>query len=330
MREDGCLTSWPAQGVTFDILCTPDGRHVVTAGGDGDHAIRVRDATTGETVDTLRGHEDVVSSLALAPGSDRLISTGYDATIRLWRLRGAPAGPEWTARPSRDKVNSVTWSPGGATFASAGNDGTVRLHDATGGGVLRSFDLRCQRVPSLRYSPDGRWLAAATIAPDAVVLLDPATGTRHELAGHEQAVRTVRFAPDGSILASAGDDLVIRLWSMRSGKSSGRAPAAPLAELTGHQQDIFALAFSPDGSLLASAGRGGDIRLWSPRTARCLLTLPGHHDMIFNMAFSPDGKRLFSASRDHTIGVWDLSYYDHHIEGNRTYQERRRADDRKP
>ena len=53
-------------------------------------------------------------------------------------------------------------------------------------------------------------------------------------------------APDGSWLASAGDDDTVRIWDPHTGQTRHT--------LTGHTGGVTALAVAPDGSWLASAG----------------------------------------------------------------------------
>jgi WD40 repeat protein len=61
---------------------------------------------------------------------------------------------------------------------------------------------------------------------------------------HTGRVLSVAFSPDGSRLASGGDDRTIKLWDTASGQE--------LRTLKGHTSHVRCVAFSPDGSRLAS------------------------------------------------------------------------------
>jgi WD40 repeat protein len=63
------------------------------------------------------------------------------------------------------------------------------------------------------------------------------------------------FSPDGQILASAGGDGEISLWSTEDGQR--------LDLFQGHREGVTCLAFSPDGAWLASGSLDASVRFWS-------------------------------------------------------------------
>lgn len=93
----------------------------------------------------------------------------------------------------------------------------------------------------LAWSPDGETLALASST--GVVLLynaDALDAPPRRLFRHSNAVTSLVFSPDGTILASTSQDSTV-LWQLATGEP------LPLPEVRG----VESLAFSPDGMLLA-------------------------------------------------------------------------------
>ncbi|MDB9371861.1 serine/threonine-protein kinase [Nodularia sphaerocarpa] len=118
------------------------------------------------------------------------------------------------------------------------------------------------------------------------------------LQGHEHLVLSVAISPDSQILASSGDDRLIKVWNLATGKE--------IATLKSHWQRVNVVAISPDGRTLVSGSDDKTIKIWDLPTGELVRTLRGHSDSIQAIAISPDGATLASASDDQTIKLWNM------------------------
>jgi cytochrome c len=190
-------------------------------------------------------------------------------------------------------VRGIAVSPDGATAMTVSFDQSAirwTLATATAEAVLRGHEGAVNAVIAL---PDGGF---ATAGDDGRILLWP-PGSRSPavtIQAGTAPVAALALAPGGSLLASAGWDGGLRLWSL---------DGSPKGERLGHQGPVSDVAFRPDGTL-ASTGADATLRLWpADGSAPTVLQFdtPLHH-----VAAEPDGQ-LVVAGADGTLRFLDAA-----------------------
>jgi WD40 repeat protein len=215
----------------------------------------VWDSQTGEMLNSLVGHTNMVPGLAFSHDGTRLASAGLDGTAKVWDLASGEefafrghAFPAW--------ITGVAFSQDGKSiFAGVGDDKLIYQWDVTTGREVKSFSSEGKEIFGIALSPDGSLLAAGD-QDGNIHLWDVESGKKlNKLSGHAGLVYRVAFNLDGSRLASAGFDRLAKVWDVKSGSE--------LSSLYGNASNVFGVSFSPDGERLATAGADGSIRTYT-------------------------------------------------------------------
>lgn len=116
------------QPVQFNSLAVDPSGEIVVAGGTGDgFEIYMWSTQTGKLLDVLSGHEGPVSSLSFSPLGDRLVSSSWDKSIRVWDVYGRSSNVE-PFRLNSDCL-SLAFRPDGKEIAVSTLDGQICLWD---------------------------------------------------------------------------------------------------------------------------------------------------------------------------------------------------------
>ncbi|UCC30812.1 MAG: protein kinase [Phycisphaerales bacterium] len=117
------------------------------------------------------------------------------------------------------------------------------------------------------------------------------------LRGHDAAVVSVAFSPNGKRIVSGSWDKTLKVWDADTGEE--------VKTLDGSKGPVLAVAYSPDGRQIASGDQHKMLRLWDADTGQQSHVLRGHQGEVTTVAFSPSGKQTVSGSRDKAVNVWD-------------------------
>ncbi len=109
------------------------------------------------------------------------------------------------------------------------------------------------------------------------------------LWSHGLRVTSLDVSADG-VVASAGTDGTVRLWSLRTGQQIG----APMQ----HGDAVTRVTFSKDGALLATASEDGTARIWRASDGASVAPSLRHERGVTDVAFSPDSRIVATAGAD--------------------------------
>lgn len=284
-----------------------------------DQTVKLWDIRKSQVLRTLRGYSNEIRSVSFSPDGKTIASGHRDGKIRIWDVSTGEVLR--TLVGHKHLVASVAFSPQSTAetpvlLASGSEDRTALLWDVSTGKILQRRQVFGREVWAIAFSPSGKTLAAGCdglTLPNAIdhdeVRLWDVTDTQYEkiLSGHNSAVYSVAFSPNGQILASGSTDGTLKLWNV----SNGEVETQCIASLEGHRGAVLSVAFCPDGKTIASAGIDGTIGLWDVNTGKCQQVFSGHTNYVWAVAFIPQstGEKsvlLASGSFDSTVKLWSV------------------------
>src|SRR6266700_430994 len=197
-------------------------------------------------------HDASVTSEQFSPDGQRVVTTSYDRTARLWdAASGKPIGEPMK---HQDMVRSAQFSRDGQRVVTASDDRTARLWDAASGKPIGEPMKHEAAIKSAQFSPDGQRVVTSSY-DNTARLWDAASGKPiGEPMKHEAAVKSAQFSPDGQRVVTSSYDKTARLWDAASGKPTGK----PMK----HENTVNSAQFSPDGQQVVTASFDNTARLW--------------------------------------------------------------------
>ncbi len=138
---------------------------------------------------------------------------------------------------------------------------------------------------------------AAVNWPSRTIQLPPEIDERNNKKA--PVVTAVRLHRQTQMLATAGDDHIVRVWGLADGKMIQR--------LDKHIDWVRTIDYSPDGTLLASAGNDRQILLWNAETGEFKSEFAKLPQAVTSIRFSHDGKLLAAAGFEQTVRLFDVA-----------------------
>jgi WD40 repeat protein len=274
-----------AKGVR-SLACREDGTILV-----GDDTGTIHWASPSVPARKIRSKHDEVQSIAFAPGG-RLLTAHKDGHVCLWDEKSGEHFADLTTH--KGVAAAVAVSPDGKWLGSAGWDNMVYLYGPDGRKPPRKI-LGAQRLNSLAFLPGPESTLLVGGDEGRVVAWSPSTSKEPQPStSHSGPVRSMMWLPGGE-LATAGEDGIVRFWSLATGRCRAYA--------TDFRCDIMSLALV-DG-MLAVAGKHESVLLLDPATGKKRGEIQNGR-WAYTICPLPGG-RLLVGGEPSQAEVWDVA-----------------------
>ena len=302
----------------------------------------------------LSGQSGRIFSLALRPNTLEAVTGGDGYELWWWDLHKGTVLGKYDC--NKTNIRSIAADPTGK-YALAGGGG----FNIYGDYLVRLFSFRDQRfISTLNLSQDAALrivygineTQAAVLSGRWIYIVNPLSGNiYHSLKGHKIFFRGERassgtptcldFFSRGDRAISGGDDQVVCLWDLSTGKCLHKyqAPGAWLDELLimpgekhflsahndhylrlwdfSQDQPLFtidsggrfeALCVTSDGRFVFSSGEDNAIKLWDLETHQQVGLLEAHSNLVSGLGLANNERWLISSSWDGTVCIWELDW----------------------
>jgi WD40 repeat protein len=113
-------------------------------------------------------------------------------------------------------------------------------------------------------------------------------------------VRALAWSPDSKLLATGGDDHIVRIWTAGTGQMQTQL------ESGGSPPSVNSLAWSPNGATLASGRGNHTLQLWDLRTGKAVHSLPTMAPVV-QVGWTPGGSTVVASTQERSVRFWDAA-----------------------
>lgn len=241
--NDGTIKSWKRNGELFKELSV---RELPGLNHLADIDFRITDVNFSPNDQTIAAAIDYTSEQ-------------HKGHIGLWKRDGTPL-----------KALEVETDP--SSKLSFSRDGKMMVLGSRRKLLLWELDNELPQKPPQEIGTHKESIESVDISPNGTMIAASSSGNiklweidgklQDEWQADDTLVRDLRFSPNGQVLASVGDDTILKLWCVEPGCLKGTDPK-PIRTLAGHGELLNSVDFSSDGDTIATASSDHTIKLWN-------------------------------------------------------------------
>ncbi|MCB1857888.1 MAG: TIR domain-containing protein [Gammaproteobacteria bacterium] len=253
--NDGSVTRWQPQTGDNWQISDATGKVEGIAFSEQNHRLALRqagwvniwDLDTGELSSRIPSADHPLlgtdQNLDLSPDGS-LLAIAARERIHLWALA---SGEHRYQIDFKGQITGIKFDPSGDSLTGASTTREVKVIGTRSGQIQQQFQGSPARLTV--FSHTGDWVARGHTGQVIVA----AVGSQAEpylSYGHDDNVTDIVFAPDGKLLASAGQGGLVRVWELAERREILRY---------GFPSKVLSVGFSRDGKVLYAVAANGEI-----------------------------------------------------------------------
>ncbi|MCS7465207.1 protein kinase [Stieleria sp. ICT_E10.1] len=284
----------PGAGVP-NVQFSSDGQFLVVGSDQGFATYRCDDFSQWSVIQT-----DPIFSLAVSADATRLITVNEVGAVHLWNLLTQRLIAT-LSHPGSPPLGSAGFSPGGTRVFSSGAE-RLRIWNLAGTPERIVLHGHQRPVSCVAFHPAKAVLATGS-QDGTVRFWDTQAGTELSKLPVGAAVKSVKFSPDGSLVAAVTSRSLL-VWQL-----SGNGNLNAILQLNRNGPAFNDIAFSTDGKWFASCGPEG-IPVWEiQRVGDGPIELrQARRESIFGQSMTFDASSRYVAVKARLLFGWiDLS-----------------------
>jgi WD40 repeat protein len=207
----------PVANSPFRAAFSPSGNSIAVLYRPGDlwdtpyfSVLRVYRVTDGKLLAAIGTYGNPVEDFAFAPESDTLVAGFVNGTMEVWDI--ASLEKLYAVRHFDSPIQYLTFTADSA-YVLIQRARELEIRRTSDGALRARFD-----AVTFDYTPITNRLALANYQGQIRIIDLETWEDVHVIAAHSETIFALAFSPDGSLLASSGQDCAIRVWDARTGE----------------------------------------------------------------------------------------------------------------
>ncbi|KAH9843888.1 WD-repeat-containing protein [Rhodofomes roseus] len=273
MKTTSCIRTMEC-GHAICSTFLPGDRQVAVGTKSGE--ILIYDVASSTLVETVKAHTSTVWSIHVRADGLALVSGSADKDVKFWEFESKAADSD---------------NPRSTRLLSLVHVRTLKMTDD---------------VLSVRYSPNGKFLAVALLDSTVKVFYQDTLKFFLSLYGHKLPVLSMDISPDSKLIVTCSADKNVKIWGLDFGDCH--------RSLFAHDESVMQVAFEKNdvreldakpSHYFWTVGKDRMVKYWDGDKFENIQKLEGHHGEVWALAVSNTGKFVVTGSHDKSIRVWE-------------------------